>query len=235
MNLDQIVVSPKSPEESFQFNGESLNFKILDFWIWNQSDLLVNTNRGVLAEFIVKQALNIGNTSRVEWDTFDLKTQDGISVEVKTSAYIQSWPQNKYSSITFDISPTAKLFPNNTYSSDKQRQAMIYVFCLLHHLDQETIDPMNLDQWTFYLVKTETLNERLPNQKSMSLSTLEKLDPIKCDFGGLEASFREMKDALDLISPDTEYLTSIPGMRESIIEGINTPIEECTDKHDWAV
>ncbi len=31
---------------------------------------------------------------------------------------------------------------------------------------------------------------------------------------------------------DTIYLYSIPGMRESIIKGINTPIEECVDI-DW--
>ena len=31
---------------------------------------------------------------------------------------------------------------------------------------------------------------------------------------------------------ETCYLYSIPGMRESIIEGINTPIEECVE-FDW--
>lgn len=31
---------------------------------------------------------------------------------------------------------------------------------------------------------------------------------------------------------ETCYLYSIPGMRESIIEGVNTPIEECVEI-DW--
>ena len=31
---------------------------------------------------------------------------------------------------------------------------------------------------------------------------------------------------------ETCYLYSIPGMRESILEGINTPIEECVE-FDW--
>ena len=235
MKLDKIQVTPKKPDDPFRFNGTSLNFKILDFWIWNQSDLLVNTNRGILAEFIVKQALKIESTARVEWDTFDLKTNDGISLEVKTSAYIQSWQQKDYSKISFDIASTSEWLPENTYSSDKKRQAMIYIFCLLHHKDQESIDPMDLDQWTFYIVKTETLNERLPNQKTISLSALEKLDHIKCDFGTLETSFREMKDTLTMNSPDTDYLISIPSMRESIIAGINTPTEECTDNPDWPI
>ena len=32
---------------------------------------------------------------------------------------------------------------------------------------------------------------------------------------------------------ETLYLTSIPNMRESIIEGLNTPIEECETELDW--
>ncbi|MFO7681552.1 MAG: type II toxin-antitoxin system Phd/YefM family antitoxin [Chloroflexota bacterium] len=32
---------------------------------------------------------------------------------------------------------------------------------------------------------------------------------------------------------ETMYLLNIPGMRESIIEGLNTPIEECADEVDW--
>jgi len=32
---------------------------------------------------------------------------------------------------------------------------------------------------------------------------------------------------------ETLYLTSIPGMRESIIEGMNADINECSDKLEW--
>ena len=32
---------------------------------------------------------------------------------------------------------------------------------------------------------------------------------------------------------ETLYLLSIPGMRDSIREGIATPIEECTKEPDW--
>ena len=32
---------------------------------------------------------------------------------------------------------------------------------------------------------------------------------------------------------ETLYLVSIPGMRESIIEGMATPVEECADELDW--
>lgn len=32
---------------------------------------------------------------------------------------------------------------------------------------------------------------------------------------------------------ETLYLISIPGMKDSIIEGLNTPVEECTEELDW--
>lgn len=32
---------------------------------------------------------------------------------------------------------------------------------------------------------------------------------------------------------ETLYLTSIPGMRESIQEGLETPVEECDKDIDW--
>src|ERR1035437_3437617 len=32
---------------------------------------------------------------------------------------------------------------------------------------------------------------------------------------------------------ETLYLVSIPGMRESILEGLATPVDECADKLDW--
>ena len=32
---------------------------------------------------------------------------------------------------------------------------------------------------------------------------------------------------------ETMYLLSAPGMRESILEGLNTPLDECLDEVEW--
>jgi prevent-host-death family protein len=32
---------------------------------------------------------------------------------------------------------------------------------------------------------------------------------------------------------ETLYFLSIPGMRESIVEGMDTPIDECDDEVEW--
>lgn len=32
---------------------------------------------------------------------------------------------------------------------------------------------------------------------------------------------------------ETLYLSAIPGMRDSIVEGMKTPVEECDEELDW--
>lgn len=32
---------------------------------------------------------------------------------------------------------------------------------------------------------------------------------------------------------ETIYLLSVPGMRESIVQGMKTPLEECADEVEW--
>ena len=75
---------------------------ILDFWSWAYSDILSNRNRGVFAEFLVASGLGVSGDPRVEWDAVDLRYQ-GKKIEVKCSAYLQSWSQPAPSRISFDI------------------------------------------------------------------------------------------------------------------------------------
>jgi len=196
MNLDEIITTPKKPNERFSFNDKSLNFTLSDFWSWNLSDLIENRNRGILAEFIVRQALDLKEPTRLEWDAYDLMTKDKVKIEIKSSAYLQAWKQNKFSTISFGIAPTKILLENNSYSKEKTRQADIYIFCLLDHKDKETINPMNLNQWTFYLVKTKTLNKKLHEQKSLGLSTLESIEHEKCNYNDIKEKFYRIKKSI---------------------------------------
>jgi PHD/YefM family antitoxin component YafN of YafNO toxin-antitoxin module len=47
--------------------------------------------------------------------------------------------------------------------------------------------------------------------------------------------YRLLDEASDTHKPiqETLYLTSIPGMQESIVEGMNTPLEETDEELDW--
>ena len=51
----------KAGDEAFCVRGENLEFAVLDYWRWANSDLLDNAARGVLAEFLVANAVNQTN------------------------------------------------------------------------------------------------------------------------------------------------------------------------------
>lgn len=89
----------KTGQENFTKQDIETDIHLLEFWQWSQSNLLNNTLRGTIAEFIVAKAVNATNTIRVEWDAYDLITPEGLKIEVKSAAYLQSWQQERDSSI----------------------------------------------------------------------------------------------------------------------------------------
>lgn len=187
--LSAIEVTRKSGDEPFQLNGSSLPINLLSFWQWSASDIVGNAMRGILAEYIVASAVGACAGIRAEWDSYDIETPENIKVEVKSGTYIQSWEQKKHSAIQFSIRPTQGWDSgSNERSSEIIRQADVYVFCLLKHKEQSSINPLNMDQWVFYVLSTDTLNQSLGPQKTISLNSLKKLNPNKVNYGDLRAS-----------------------------------------------
>jgi len=72
-----------------------------EFIEWAFSDLLTNALRGVLAEYIVGKSIGALDKKRVEWDAYDLEMNDGIKIEVKSSAYIQTWNRAEKNTVIF--------------------------------------------------------------------------------------------------------------------------------------
>lgn len=165
-----------------------------DFQAWAYDDLLTNTTRGVLAEYIVAKALGIQDTKRLEWDRYDLEI-NGLGVEVKSAAYVQTWEQTRISNILFGIRP-AKGWDarTNVYATDSKRSADVYVFCLLEGEDRERIDPLEVAQWTFYVLATSELDRKFLKQKTIRLGRLKALLPRKCSYEELAAAIHEAAD-----------------------------------------
>ena len=184
--LGKIEIARKDGGERFRAGGSDLDFSVLDYWRWSASDLVGNTARGILAEYIVARVLKIATDREVrdEWAPFDLETPDGVKIEVKSAAYVQSWAQARFSRISFGTPKTrAWDSESNSYGSEPKRQADVYVFALF--AQRETpIEPLDLDQWKFYALSALKLDER----KSISLSALKKLaSPV---------AYRELADAV---------------------------------------
>lgn len=189
-SLGRLEPDRKSGAEPFHRWGSNLSFDLLDFWRWSVSDLVSNATRGRLAEYVVARALGISTRGvRDEWAAFDLETPEGIKVEVKSAAYVQSWHQTSLSKISFSVKKSRAWNPDtNRLSTVPERQADVYVFALLAHLEKGTIDPLDLDQWEFFVLPTEVLNERKRSQHSITLRSLERMEAGPFDLAELRGA-----------------------------------------------
>jgi hypothetical protein len=185
----------KSGHESLLVKGSGSGVTILDFWRWAMSDLVSNAPRGVLAEFIVAYALGLTDGVRNPWGAYDLVTSAGIKIEVKSASYLQFWNQKNLSKIIFPIK-ASRTWNHDTgitiLSVESCRQADVYVFCVLAHKDKNTINPLDTDQWEFYVINTSILNDNYPKNKSMSLSSLIKIGAEKTNIKGLSSVINEV-------------------------------------------
>nr|WP_300660595.1 hypothetical protein [uncultured Acetatifactor sp.] len=183
--------------EEFTLHGTSAGITVMDFWRWAYSDLIDNTQRGVMAEFLVYSSLNSSTPDtqmRENWLPFDITSPSGRRIEVKSAAYIQTWtPENIFAQIRFDIGK--KLAWDNataTSATVAKRNCDLYVFCLFT-AKTKNVSLLNLNYWDFYVLPTSILDEKVPNQKGIALSSLLKLEPVKTDYAGLGAVIESIK------------------------------------------
>lgn len=181
----------KTGDEPLTFDGKNIGPLLRDFWSWHFSDLLDNTLRGFFAEFIVAAALGLDTVVKTEtWDAWDL-TLSEKKIEVKCSAYLQSWDENHLSKINFTIRPTKPWNDTeNKRVAEKYRPSDVYVFCLYAQQDKSQANPLNLNDWKFYVVPTEKINRTCGNQEIISLASLCKKFKIQAK------NFSELKDAV---------------------------------------
>lgn len=153
--LEPSLAAPLTGAERLTPDGAS----VADFWRWAFSDLRSNVVRGVLAEFLVGRALGAELVApRAAWDNYDFKTATGWKVEVKASAYLQSWKQRKLSTITFSRL-RGRLWDDDTarYVGEPTVRADVFVFAVHTCVEPSVYDMLDRDQWDFYAVAGTTV------------------------------------------------------------------------------
>lgn len=173
-------------DEHFTSQGIPINKVLNDFWSWQSSDLLNNSIRGALAEYIVATSLDIDTSeARNVWNDHDLQ-YNGFNIEVKSSSFIQSWENSKMSRIVFTIYESRPANASIWDNDDIRRHSDLYVFCVFACQDRLLANPLKLEQWDFFALKTSKLNEKVGHQKSIALSSLLSIGAIKTDYNGLK-------------------------------------------------
>lgn len=156
--------------------GASPNGTDLDAFLrWNSGHLVENRTRGAYAEWLVHRALGLDpGEHRNEWAEVDVTVEE-ITLEVKSAAFVQAWPQEKPSVISFPI---------------EQRVATAYVFCLLDGQDRERVDPQDLSQWRFWVVPTSKLHR---DRQSIGLQPLIRAFGEGISYEELPASIKALR------------------------------------------
>lgn len=172
-----------NPSKIFHKNGKEIILKsgkrnIQQFWRWGYSDLIQNITRGVLAEFIVAWALDLDYKPRDPWRAYDLLTNNKKRVEVKSTGYLQEWyrkrkfPENIHPK--FVICQTRRWTAEEGMQKEPTFNADIYVLCYHNEKDFNNIDPMNLNQWEFWVFTEKEIINLLRGRKSITISQLKK-------------------------------------------------------------
>ncbi len=140
---------------------------------WECSDLRTNTVRAQLAEYLVARAVGADVRPRVEWDAYDVLTPDGLRLEVKAGAYLQAWEQSTLSTVTFGGLRGRTWSPETGYSPAGCYKADGYVFAVVTATEHACYDPLDLDQWSFWVLPVGAL--AATGQQSIRLSVVEAL------------------------------------------------------------
>jgi hypothetical protein len=159
---------PLDASDNLKGNGVTVG----EFWAWAYSDLRSNTVRGVFAEFLVAQAVGAEQKVRDAWDAFDVLSPAGKRIEVKSSAYLQTWPQDGLSTIRFSGLTAYTVEPGSTeHSAQKEVQADLFVFALQACTAHDDYDMLDLSQWQFWAATADQV--RASGQDSVGLTWVE--------------------------------------------------------------
>lgn len=185
--LDEVQFLPRVPARDLTGSEPirgSNSKTVVDYWRWAHSDILENVQRGIFAEYIVADALGIAGAQRIGWAGYDLEYK-GKKIEVKSSAYLQSWNQRTLSRPTFSIGARQQWIEGSGKYADARYVADCFVFCLYEDADGPTADILNLSGWSFYVVAISELVRSCKAAKRVSLERLEQIAE-RNSFGGLK-------------------------------------------------
>ena len=193
MSDSQVTASKFCGEELFFDNNSPKDFSVLDFWRFGFSNLNSNDIRGILAEYLVHcslfQVSQIG--IRDSWADSDVISPSGTPIEVKCTAYLQTWPQKKPSVLRFSNLRGQRQnigsSPKSEYKSD------VYVFAVIKTLDPARLNLLDIDQWEFYVLSRLELSRAAKDGDSIGLNSLLNKGYSSVHFNQLKEAIEEAK------------------------------------------
>ena len=144
--------------------------------------LVMNLLRGHVVEAVVALALEPDwRWCAADYAAWDFERHDGVRLEVKQSAHLQSWLSNSGAKArpSFDIRERTGRSDGATWIAEVGRLAHLYLFC--HHDRRDaSADHRDPSQWRFHVVPAASL----PPIKRIAIGSVERLSG-SCGFDEL--------------------------------------------------
>ncbi len=177
--MEPFRLVPVSGAQCLHGAGAGKGWTVEDFWRWRYAILMDDDTKGAFAEWMVATLLGLPTPPGgfVNGDNCDL-TAAGRKIEVKSSAYWQSWKLFDFKTgcwrkkeeivdlargkkLTPDSVKFAKLYARQAdggkLSERREFKADIYIFTFQNEVDPFRWDALNLEQWEFYALEREVL------------------------------------------------------------------------------
>jgi hypothetical protein len=154
-----------------------------------RSPIIQNNLRSVVVEAILDLALSPEwRHCSQNWNGWDFEHATGTRLEVKQTAFKQSWaPPASPSEPRFDIAPRTGYWNQGLeWIAKEGRHADVYVFAV-HPVTDERADHRDACQWRFHVVAAANL----PDARSIGIAPLRALSP--------ELKWTDLREAVDAI------------------------------------
>ncbi|GAA1465137.1 hypothetical protein [Microbacterium thalassium] len=188
--FNPIELPPLQGDETFTGVDATVN----DFWRFAMSDLRVNTVRGYVAEFLISRALGLTGVADSMTEC-DLRW-NGISINVKSSGYLQAWSQRSLSRIQFSgLYRRAWSVEDGSLGEVPDFHTDVYVFAVQTATEPDKYDQLDANQWDFYVLSQAAV--RAHGWGSLSLRKLESLGAARLKLSDLPTAIREAANVGD--------------------------------------
>lgn len=142
--------------------------------------LINNVLRGQVAEAIVALALEPEwNWCSADYASWDFDRADGVRLEVKQSAYRQSWQTAPGAKVSpaFDVKARKQFWDGTAYVASNRRAADIYVLAY-HGRADDSADHRDPYQWEFFVLRSASI----PPVARIALGSVRRLtDSVTVD------------------------------------------------------
>ncbi|MCB2074957.1 MAG: hypothetical protein H6917_04955 [Novosphingobium sp.] len=139
--------------------------------------LVTNVLRGQVIEAIIALALEPEWTwCSADYASWDFERDDGLRMEVKQSAYRQSWKTDPNAKISpgFDVKARKGRWEGSTFIAEPGRAAHLYVLAY-HDIRDDSADHRDPAQWSFFVIPTP----EIPPVARIGLGSVKRLtEPV---------------------------------------------------------